>query len=54
MKTEAPFVPAVRDEELRRARYEVCGLLPELNGSVLTISVQPLPLGSSGCIELLL
>jgi hypothetical protein len=33
-------------EEMQRARYEVCGLLPALNGSVLTISVQPTPLGS--------
>lgn len=41
-------------EEMQRARYEVCGLLPALNGSVLTISVQPSPLGSSAYIELLL
>jgi hypothetical protein len=41
-------------EEMQRARYEVCGLLPALNGSVLTVSVQPSPLGSSAYIELLL
>jgi uncharacterized protein YndB with AHSA1/START domain len=39
---------------VQRARFEVCGLLTDLNGSILTISVQPSPLGSSAFVQLLL
>ncbi len=41
-------------EVVQRDKYEVAGLLPERNGSVLTLSVQPSPIGSTAFLELAL
>ena len=40
-------------EAVQRGKYEIAGLLPELNGSILTVSVQPSPAGSIAFVELL-
>jgi uncharacterized protein YndB with AHSA1/START domain len=45
--------PATLDVRLH-GEYHFCGVLPELNGSVLNVSVQPCPIGSMAYIELLL
>ena len=36
---------------VNRSKYNVCGLLPELNGSILTLSLQPAPVGSVAYLE---
>jgi hypothetical protein len=37
-----------------RGDYHFCAVIPELNGSVLNVSVQPSPIGSLAYAELLL
>jgi uncharacterized protein YndB with AHSA1/START domain len=39
---------------LLRGKFEFAGLFPELNGSILNVSVQPCPIGSMAYLELLL
>jgi len=41
-------------ETVRRGQLEFCGCLPERNGSILTVSVQPTEFGSVAYLELLL
>jgi len=46
---------AVRTLDIRlRGKYDFCAVLPELNGSVLSVSVQPSPTGLMAYVEILL
>jgi len=48
-----PAVPRPFEVALR-GKFEFAGLFPELNGSILNVSVQPSPIGSIAYVELLL